>query len=79
MIDPRALTFEEWAERTASLVAPFGPVPVDPVEDRWRIWAGLIVNTPRLAALGLPDPNLFGEWRVWAFLFNQVAILLIGP
>jgi hypothetical protein len=69
--DPRGMNIERWSALTASLLTPYGYVPVSTTEDDWQSWATSAKNIPILAPRFVPSPKGFGDWRAWAFRLNE--------
>lgn len=64
-MDPRGMSLERWA---AFLVQDYGadflPILKDP--DKWQEWAMRVVEAPSFAAVSIPQPTQFPDWRPWA-------------
>lgn len=70
LLDPRGLTFTQWAAYTSESLARYN-VPRAPVEEAWREWAAAVIGTPGLVERGLADPREFSAWADWAATFIQ--------
>jgi hypothetical protein len=69
--DPNAMEFLRWARLLVELLAEYNVSnPVS--EDLWQEWAVQFVTIPEITALGVTDPQTYGNWRVWANSFVQV-------
>jgi hypothetical protein len=71
MIDPRYLTFRDWADFTRARLPGYDDVPIPAQGTDWKEWALLILRIPSIAKRRPPQPNTFSDWREWAFLFNR--------
>lgn len=75
-IDPRYLDAVRWTSQTSLFLVALGTVPVIRDEAEWQTWARLVTGLPRVSSLNPPRPELFTDWRAWAFQFNQAIELL---
>ena len=64
MIDPKGMTWRDWADAVILDVAwSFG---APPEETSWQDFAVGFVRAPQFAQRILPDPYQFSDWREWA-------------
>lgn len=66
MIDPRGMTWQDWASSVILAVGDAWSFGTPPVETEWRNWATGFVRASPFTQRTLPDPNGFLEWREWA-------------
>ena len=64
MIDPKGMTWRDWADAVILDVAWSFGVPPD--ETAWQDFAVGFVRAPQFAQRILPDPYQFSDWREWA-------------
>lgn len=66
MIDPRNLTWQEWASGVVSSLNTAWNLGTPSSEQYWQDYAVGLVRAPFLAQRSLPDPYAFSDWREWA-------------
>lgn len=71
MIDPRGLTFQEWADFSVPDFERFGLVGRADDPDDWRSWCNRVANLSELQQRGVPSPYEFGDWQEWAMAVAQ--------
>ena len=68
MIDPRGMSFADWADNTGVQVRTngwiLGRAPID--EANWRDWAVGLTLAGGVNRQSLPSPYAFTDWRKWA-------------
>lgn len=75
-VDPRFLEVDIWTADVSSTLAQYGQLPTIANEQDWQAWAAAARSLPALAALGIPDPRMYREWKDWAFQFNAAVAVL---
>lgn len=71
MIDPRGLTFQEWADYMVPSIEAYGVVGRADDSADWRPWCQGVANLSEMQNRGVPAPYQFGTWQDWAFAFVQ--------
>ena len=66
MIDPRGMTWLDWADGVVLAVGDAWSFGVPPPETGWRDFAVGFVRAPPFAQRVPPDPYQFDNWRDWA-------------
>jgi hypothetical protein len=66
MIDPRTLTWQQWANAVLMSISDSWALGTPPDETNWRDFAVGFVRAPSFAQRLLPDPYQFSDWRDWA-------------
>lgn len=66
MIDPRGMTWQDWACSVILSVGDAWSFGVPPGEETWRDWALGLVRASPFTQRTLPDPYQFSDWRDWA-------------
>lgn len=62
---PLGTTFYDWSAILGEQMAQYNvPNPVE--EGLWQTWATAFCSIPDVQERGLPDPQLFTDWRGWA-------------
>jgi hypothetical protein len=65
MIDPRNMTWQDWASSVILSVNDAWSFGVPPEEADWQGWAiGLLRASPFTQQI-IPDPYQFSDWREW--------------
>lgn len=64
--------FSTWEEWNGQILHYFGEqqFPFLP-EDKWVDVARAITNNPVFDAYGVPSPDTFSDWRVWARVLTE--------
>lgn len=75
MIDPRGLSFKDWADMTTPALAALGTIPVANDEKFWHHWAVAVIALPDIVQYVPPDPLLYSNWYEWAQRFVQAVPL----
>jgi hypothetical protein len=68
--DPQGISFNDWGARVTEEFAQYG-VPVPFAEDRWKDWACSLFHVDSLVRRGIPAPDGFNDWRLWAQRFLE--------
>lgn len=66
MIDPRGMTWQDWAASVILAIGDAWSFGTPPEEDRWRDWAVGLVRASPFTQRTLPNPYQFSDWRDWA-------------
>jgi hypothetical protein len=66
MIDPRGMTWRDWADSVVLSVSDVWSFGTPPEEAAWRDFAVGFVRAPEFAQRVPPDPYVFTDWREWA-------------
>ena len=66
MIDPRGMTWQDWASSVILAVGDAWSFGVPPKEDQWQNFAVGFVRASNFTQRVLPDPYQFSDWRDWA-------------
>lgn len=72
MINPTGMTAVEWTDRMAQLLPNITPLKISR-EEEWGKWAFHVVQTSEISKYNPPNPDLFSDWREWAYRFNQMV------
>lgn len=63
--NPLSVSFRTWSGYLSEQLAQYNvPSPVN--EDLWKTWALALYSTPEIFERGLPNPQMFVDWRSWA-------------
>jgi hypothetical protein len=66
MIDPRGMSWQDWASSTILVVGDAWSFGTPPEETKWQDWAIGVVRASPFTQRTLPDPSTFSDWRDWA-------------
>ena len=66
MIDPRGMSWQDWASSVILAVGDAWAFGVPPLEDGWQDYAVGFVRASNFTQRILPDPYQFSDWREWA-------------
>lgn len=66
MIDPRGMTWQDWASSVILVVGDARSFGSPPEEPRWRDWAVGLVRASPFTQRALPNPYQFSDWHEWA-------------
>lgn len=66
MIDPRGMTWQDWASSAILVLGDAWAFGTPPVEENWQSYAVGFVRASNFAQRVLPDPYQFSDWRAWA-------------
>lgn len=72
MIDPTQMGVIEWTDRMAQLLPDVLPVKLYREVD-WKAWAWHVVQSATISQRNPPNPEQFGDWREWAYRFNNAV------
>lgn len=72
-IDPRHLTFVDWADSMTPSLIRFGNIPKVMISREWKDWALTVIQLPGISSQTPPNPVQFDDWREWAMRFNQAV------
>lgn len=75
IIDPRDMSVIQWTDFMAQQLIGFSQPPRLDDSGEWHMWALVVCQSPRIAALNPPNPLEFTDWRQWAQRFNQTVAL----
>lgn len=65
--NPLSVTFYRWTAFLCEALASYNvPSPVD--EGSWQTWATTFCSIPEVQACGLPNPQIYDDWRKWAMM-----------
>lgn len=65
MIDPRNMTWDDWASSVILVVGDAWSLGAPGAETAWQDWAiGLLRASPFTQQI-IPDPYQFSDWREW--------------
>ena len=71
MIDPRGLTFRDWADYMVPSLDIYGVVGRADDESDWRSWCNAVANLSEMQKRGVASPYQFETWQDWASAFVQ--------
>jgi hypothetical protein len=77
-IDPRGInSMAEWVDFMILPLQKIMPT-IGPLlhEKEWKRWARGVTENSTIAKFGPPDPFNYGDWREWAYHFNQAVKLV---
>ena len=66
MIDPRGMTWQDWASSVILAVGDAWSFGTPPAETDWQNYAVGFVRASNFTQRVLPDPYQFSDWRGWA-------------
>jgi hypothetical protein len=66
MINPRGMSWQDWASSVILAVGDAWSFGSPPAEDAWQDWAIGLVRASPFTQRTLPDPYQFADWREWA-------------
>ena len=72
MIDPRGMTWQNWAAAVIQSAADAWHFGAPGPEASWQDFAVGFVRAPVFAQRILPDPYQFSDWREWAMRANPM-------
>ena len=71
MINPTTgMTARHWTAQTSLLISRYATIPILYDDSGWKAWAAYVCSIPALAAVSVPRPEIFKDWREWAISFN---------
>lgn len=73
-VDPRGIpSFRDWADYMYPTLQQYGTIAQAMSDDEWQQWGAGLLALNGLAALNVPNPYQFDDWKTWAMRFIELV------